>query len=243
MKFSILIPSRGRPSLLMNFIKSVVEGSDNLLDVEFLIKVDDDDISSGYPQLLADNFRGLNYRLFVEGRSSNLSQDYYNYLAKQAKGQYLWAVNDDCILNIPHWDTILSNLIKKNNTDGKIYYFNISVAGHGANEFSPFPMVSKEFVETLGYFHHELIRTWDADVIMWNCFNTLRNVYGIDRIVMASEVNVLHLNSCGDIGDETQQGMRDGHMKDGGFNAGVFNDQGLYFIVAEKLRTAIANGK
>jgi hypothetical protein len=224
-------------------MKSVVENADNISDVEFLIKVDDDDIDSGYPQMLSDQFKGINYTLFVEGRSSNLSQDYYNYLAKQAKGQYIWAVNDDCVLRVPQWDTIFRDLIDTNKTDGKIYYFNVSVAGHSVNDFSPFPMVSKEFVEALGYFHHELIRTWDADIIMWNCFNTLKGVYGINRMISASAVNVYHINHAGDIGDATQQGMKDGHMKDGGFNAGVFNDHGLYYVVAEKLKAAIDNGK
>lgn len=243
MNTSVLIPSRGRVSLLKNFLQSFVEKTDDLNQVEFLIKIDDDDVGSGYEQMLSENFKNLHYHLFVETRSSNLSQDYYNYLAKQAQGKVLWAVNDDCVLNTFHWDTILLSLRNQYKTDGKIFYFNVSVAGHSQNEFSPFPMLTREFVESMGYFHHHLIRTWDADIILWNCFNTLKNVFSTNRMVPAQEINLFHVNHAGDIGDETQEGMRKGHMSNGGYNAGVFNDQGLYYVVGKQLKELVDNGK
>lgn len=241
MKFSLLIPSRGRPSLLRDFMRSVASTADKLSDVEFLIKIDEDD-DSEYDKMLNENFKTINYRLFVEKRSYNLSDDYYNYLAKRSSGDYLWILNDDCILGTPHWDTSILELDKKNQINGRIFYLGVAVSGTSIEQFSPFAMITRTTFEVLGYVQHPMVRNWDGDVVLWNIFKKLED-FNIVRIVKASEVGIFHINGYGDIGDSTHNEMKQSHMRDGGYNGSLFSSSGLYDIECKKMRMAIDCGK
>lgn len=226
-------------------MSSIVAKTKDLSQIEFLIKIDDDDVGSGYHSEL-QNFFGpeVNYRIFVEARSGNICQDYYNYLAKQANGKFLWALNDDCIFMGPaFWDELVLNAVAERNLQDKISYINVGVTGH-TDEFSPFPMLSREAYEALGYFHHHLIRTWDGDVILWNIFNGVRNNEQIDRLVdLRSKMTVRHFNGNGENHDATREHMKINHAVEGGHTAGSFNTGGHYIPELIKLANAIRNGK
>jgi hypothetical protein len=244
MNFSILIPSRGRTQMLLSLMSSIIAKTKDLSQVEFLIKIDDDDVGSGYHSEL-QNFFGpeVNYRIFVEARSGNICQDYYNYLAKEAIGKIVWAMNDDCIFLGPvYWDEFVLNAVKERGLEGKISYINVGVSGHG-DGFSPFPMLSRQAIEALGYFHHPLIKTWDGDVILWNIFNGLKNNEEIDRMVDVREhMTVRHFNGNGQNHDATREHMRVNHMTNG-MNAAYFNTCGHYVPEVAKLANAVRNEK
>lgn len=241
MRFSLLIPTRGRRKMLVDFLDSIYESTDYPEGVEVLLKVDDDEVSTNYE--FSEEFKKrLNIKIFVETRSPRLANDYYNYMAARAQGDYIWPLNDDCLMIKPAlygWDTIILDKMANLGLQGKIAYLNMGVTGH-TDLFSPFPMVSKEVIKCLGYLHSPLINTWDSDVILWNIFNGLKNIYGIDRIIdFRRDIAIRHHNSAGDIGDATQDWMRQNHNKHGGMTAGAFKDHGHYIEPVEKLKEAI----
>jgi hypothetical protein len=217
-------------------MKSIVSQTKDISQIEFLIKLDDDDVGSGYHVALNDNFPPeVEYRIFVAARSGNICQDYYNYLAKEAKGDFIWALNDDCLFSGPlHWDNLVLSTVSEAGMKGKIAYINVGVSGH-TDIFSPFPMLSKEAHSALGYFHHPLIKTWDGDVILWNIFNGLKNKHGIDVMVdLRTKMTVVHFNGNGQNHDATREHMKVNHEA-GGMNAGYFNTCGHYGPEVEKL--------
>jgi hypothetical protein len=231
--------------MLIDLIDSIVSKAKDIQNVEFLIKIDDDDVDSGYVHLLEKSFgKSINYKIFVETRTDNLSQDYYNYLAKKAEGDLIWALNDDCKLHGSEgWDKIIVDSIYKRNLNHRIAYINTGVSGH-TDIFAPFPILSREAINALGYFHHHLIKTWDGDVVLWNTFNGLKNVYGIDRMIdLRSKITMVHFNGNGQMHDSTREGMRLGHQTNGGLNAADFNGHGLYPQAVDKLKAGIDREK
>lgn len=242
MNFSILVPTRSRPDMLKKLIESIIERTHDLSGVEFLFRVDDDDVSSDYQLIIPDAIKNrCNFRLLVDKRTHSLSRDYYNVMALQAEGDFIWALNDDCVLFGPHdWDKMI--LKEASKLRGKIAYINIGVSGH-TDTYSPFPMLSAETILTLGYFHHPKLNNWGQDEVAWNIFASLKAWHGHDRMIdLREKMTIIHLNQCGDIGDENQQHMRDSMHLDGGINAGAFNTFGYYNEPIAQLKEAIENG-
>lgn len=238
MKFSLLIPSRERPEMLENLLKGLKKTTKNIDQVEILVKIDVDEPKLFEYQNIINNY-GKNIILFICERKPNLSEEYYNFMAKRASGDYIWALNDDIeVISEDFWDEYIENIVEKNQLEGKIAYFNIGVRGHNQVLFSPFPMVSRETVDAFGYLHNPLMVNWDADVVLWNLFNCLRDKYGHDRIYDAQKVFLHHLNWDGSMNDECRKYMEANRPKDG-FDAGAFKTYGHYEIESLKLKEAI----
>jgi hypothetical protein len=228
--------------MLIDLMNSIYEKAEFKNDIEFLIKIDDDDVTSDYHVLLADNFRGkVKYEVFVETRSHHICNDYYNYLANKANGEFIWPLNDDCILVGPDgWDHEVIHQVHGAGLSRKISYTYVGVVGHGET-YSPFPIVSRETVQALGWLHDPKITTWKSDEILGNIFQGLRNIHGIDRVInLKDRVTIDHFNWCGSIGDETQEHMKEGFDK--GLDAGGYKDGGHYDEPIEKLKYAIDSG-
>ena len=238
-KFSLLIPSRERPGMLRNLLEGLKKTTKNPNQVEILVKIDKDDPKiEEYKKIVEENY-GIQRILFIEERQPNLCDEYYNFMAKMASGDYLWALNDDIeVISTDFWDEYIENLIEKHEIKGKIAYFNIGVRGHNQFLFSPFPMLSRETVEAFGYFHNPMMINWDGDVVLWNLFNYLKDIYGHDRIYDAEKIFLHHLNFDGNANDECRRYMEENRPKDG-FDAGAFKTFGYYEKESLKLKEAI----
>lgn len=98
---SILLPSRARPGLAVESMKSLV---DNMSDInyEILLAVDPDD---------AHNYEHFQYMWVAPERwGYGQLHLYYNALAEQARGEWLLLWNDDALMETPEWDTTLRAL-------------------------------------------------------------------------------------------------------------------------------------
>ena len=100
---SVLIPSRGRTKPLGYSVKSLLRLASDPSSIEILVAADPDD------QETADTAKELGVILHVAPHRYGYPglHHYYNYLASQAKGEWVFVFNDDTRMRTPGWDDIV----------------------------------------------------------------------------------------------------------------------------------------
>ncbi len=169
---SILTPTRGRPDSYARFIDSVLNTADD--EIELLGYVDDDDNTAmQYP---AD--------IIVGERQASVGVS-WNILAGMSTGDILIMGNDDLIYRTEHWDSILYEHIDLYEDAIYCMYFNDGING---KKHCAFPIISRTWYETLGYFSPECFNffchdTWVMDIAK-----------KIDRLHYIPEVFIEHMH-------------------------------------------------
>lgn len=140
---SILTPSRNRPQRLLTFINSVISLAHNPDNIEILVYIDNDDPAvPQYKNIQYDNVQ------FVYGDEPSISNS-WNTLAEMCKGDVLIMGNDDLEYRTQDWDKLLLQELS-------VYHDDIYCAwmedGINADRHCAFPIVSRLWYETLGYF-------------------------------------------------------------------------------------------
>ena len=206
MKFSILCPSRSRPNQLLRLINSLTTHTKNLNEIELLIKLDLDDKLTPLPNPSW-------VKTFWGQRSDYLQKDYYNWLATQSKGDYLWALADDILINTHYWDLYLGekiDLYLKDKPDRIAY---IHVEEGTRNITHPcFPLITKESFKILDMYFHPQLKSWGAD-------RTLHEIYShpsINRVLHVPEISISHLSYHEGKGvfDSTSKHIKDRFFED-----------------------------
>jgi|SRR5277367_363715 len=105
-RISVLCPTRGRPEMLKKSIASLLDNADDPDQVEILLAVDPDDESS-YDDVL--NIVGISAWPAPQRFGYQNLHRYYNELARQAYGEWLFIWNDDAIMKTSGWDTVVVN--------------------------------------------------------------------------------------------------------------------------------------
>lgn len=178
MNFSILIPTRNRISELLRLLESINSKTKNIDQVEIICCCDINDKLSIDFLIDLNKFSNFDLKILIKEQSDNLSEDYYNYMAKTSIGKILWVLNDDCEIMTQDWDEIVLNQVK--NFRYKIFYLDIGDSTRNFNnngEYSCFPMVSREAFEALGYFFIPVIKGWSADKYLFDLYD------GVGRII------------------------------------------------------------
>ena len=130
---SIILPTRGRPEVLLKSLKTVIEKASKPERVEILLGIDEDDPETKdmLQGPLADYLKDKN----VECRASIFKplgytqlHTYVNTLASGAKGQWIFFWNDDGLMVSDAWDEIIDQyngqfklLAPTDNHDGHPY--------------------------------------------------------------------------------------------------------------------------
>lgn len=129
-KISVLIPSRKRAELLKDSIKGWVHK-----DVELLVAIDEDDDIEPYEEISS-------IVIYVTKRYGyeNL-HEYYNFLAKKAKGDWLMVGNDDGYMLTKDWPYKI--------TQDPSYPQVLNVWNEQDNLF---PLISRAWYEATGHF-------------------------------------------------------------------------------------------
>ena len=163
MKISILTPTRGRCARAQKFAHSVLTTAAVPEEIELLFYVDNDD-----PQL-ADYLRWKdNAQSQIEimiGPPISVSKS-WNRLAERCKGDILIMGNDDLVYRTDSWDNILAyNLL---GFPDKIYVMWFK-DGINNEKHCAFPIVSRLWYETVGYFTPGIFEflyndTWVYDI-------------------------------------------------------------------------------
>lgn len=190
-KFSIIFPTRERPDLLRNILKTIRETTANINDVEVLIAYDSDDQKTH--EFIDSDVRDGLVCWFECKRSLNFSRDYYSMMAKQARGRWLLICNDDVEFRTKDWDILADKAMSDAVGDGPDIMYGWVEDGLGAarmtqfNNYTCFPLLGKAGVDALGCVFPDDIPTWGADI--W-----VRYLYGQIGKMVEVPITVFHLS-------------------------------------------------
>lgn len=145
-KISILCPTRGRPDLFNRMVISAFDRSSDRRRFEILAYVDDDDPKKDlYRDDENDGVRiviGPPVRVGVA----------WNELARIAVGSLLMMGNDDLVFVTNDWDTKISTTIESLPWRDRMFVVWCDDGGDQPSRRCTFPIVSREWVDVLGYF-------------------------------------------------------------------------------------------
>jgi hypothetical protein len=185
---SIILCSRQRVESLRALLDSLAENCKNPISYEVLIAGDKDDLDTFkfYEWKLGQTEKYLNVRFRFSEQVRNLHVR-INTLVRISRGNLLWILNDDCLVETKNWDQTIIDTFDKYLKDkpDKVAYGHISCNSvDKIGEYSSFPTLTKEAVNALGYFMHPEIRYWAADCSLWAIFKPLNRVVHIPDIVV-----------------------------------------------------------
>jgi len=190
MDFSIILNSRGRPGTLFGLLESIFFRAEDSASTQVLIRVDNDDIRTLQTiPLIKSSFDNV----IIEGgeRPNNL-HDSINDLAQKASGKYVFVVNDDVVFLTDDWDVKISKKIeeKLEQYEDRILYVGVSdtsVDKANHQKYASFPILTKEAVDSLGYFMSNYFVGLGGDVHLYRVFEK------IERILLIEDVKLDHL--------------------------------------------------
>lgn len=162
-KISILCPTRGRPEGCRQMVESALETADNPDNIEVCIYVDLDDprLENGYRQWVENWFTNQLIAIFGEpigvGRS-------WNRLLKSCSGDLIMMGNDDQRFVTGGWDTKLDDIVGEYPDEIFCAWFEDGIQ-HGNH--CAFPIVSRKWTDTLGFFTPECFRFFCHDTYIW----------------------------------------------------------------------------
>jgi hypothetical protein len=191
MNFSIILNSRGRPAMLNNLLASILKNTTDPKGIEVLVNTDNDDIETmGCIGSLEQFYKRINLSIWSGKRPTSLHTT-INSLAKMAKGQYIFVLNDDTEIQTPNWDSIAIQKISefKNNNkikDDIIYCFvsDNSVDRDVSKGYASFPIISKQATQVLGFFFYEEFVGLGGDSSMHRVYKEINRVVNINEILI-----------------------------------------------------------
>lgn len=175
-RVSVLIPTRGRPTMMFDALKSCWENESGQGGIEYLIALDDDDQKS------IDYFTStiipymdeheVDYQVFTVPRLGYIRlNEYLNYLASRADGAWYLFFNDDSRMKTKDWD----NVIEKHNGKFKI----LRCKSNHEHPYAIFPIIPHEyFVLTGSISPQQMTDAWVSQVA-YLC-DIMENEYDIE---------------------------------------------------------------
>ncbi len=156
---SVLIPSRARPDRLERAIRSVLDTADDRANVEVIVRIDDDDVSS---IRAIDAIRALGARVLVGARCDGYSSlnMFYTEMADASSAPWIWIMNDDAYVVDDHpgrdrsmrWDRQLSRIgVTDHIVQAEVYQ--LGGSGYSRTTGAAFPIVPNGCWRTFGYEH------------------------------------------------------------------------------------------
>ncbi len=204
MNFSLLCPTRNRPDNILNLNTTLYNTVSNQNNIELLFKIDNDDETHFYGSW-------INIKKFKDIKSDYLNRDYYNFLAKESEGKYVWAIADDIRFLTKSWDKILEEKIEEYLKDKSDRIAYISVNEKGSKAKHPcFPLITREAFNVLGMYFHPQLMSWGADRCLWEVYS------GVNRVLHIPEVEIEHLSYHDGKAsfDDTAKSMRERFFRD-----------------------------
>ena len=163
---SILTPTRNRPNNCDRFIKSLYETTQYTGTLELLFYVDSDDPAKDIYKEIEERWQNNFWRIeFVIGEPMSVSKS-WNIIAEKSLGDIMIMGNDDLIYKTVRWDSkLMARLLELDNP----YYLSWFNDGINGNRHCAFPVITREWYETLGYFSPGIFNfgyndTWVYDI-------------------------------------------------------------------------------
>ena len=163
---SILTPTRNRPNNCDRFIKSLYETTQYTGTLELLFYVDSDDPAKNIYKEIEERWQNNFWRVeFVIGKPMSVSKS-WNIIAEKSLGDIMIMGNDDLVYKTVRWDSkLMARLLELDNP----YYLSWFNDGINGNRHCAFPVITREWYETLGYFSPGIFNfgyndTWVYDI-------------------------------------------------------------------------------
>ena len=160
-EISILLPTRGRTTMLKTSIESMLVNAKDPSRIEFLLAFDDDDASSS--SWFIDNVAPTideyksSYTIMEFPRLGYIRlNEYVNALAAEAHGNWLFFWGDDGIIESRDWDERIVEV-----TDFKV----LRIPTHNNHPYAIWPIIPKDWYRLFGYISaHQLSDSWVSQV-------------------------------------------------------------------------------
>lgn len=157
---SVLLPSRGRPELLRDSLRSLQDRAESPKRLEVLVRLDEDDTARcDYPYDDAE-FGSVDVRYLIGPRHGYAGLHlYYNELAQAAVGDWFLLWNDDASITTANWDIY----VLEHSTGGPFVLNFTAVPQEGGMNL--FPCLNRAFYQAIGHISlSPAIDTWIQDV-------------------------------------------------------------------------------
>jgi glycosyltransferase involved in cell wall biosynthesis len=186
---SVLIPTRGRPQLLVGCVDSLFSLAKDMGRVEIIFGVDQSDRPSiDRVSWFTRQWPGqIKVVQFAQDRGYEGLHCCYNELARNACGEWLFLFNDDARIISPGWDESIEILTDRSHDGVQA----IVPVVHGRMNSSEFIFVRRKMFEVLGHLsRHHYVDTWLYTVLLM-----------IDRVLHHPGITVVHF--VDQLADET----------------------------------------
>lgn len=160
---------------------SAINTADDPSVVDFAIKVDTKEEQNNYSSFFNSKNYPSKVNIFYDSITGYENHgDLFNKLADGASGDLFWLFGDDCLIESNNWQSQFANIVGQ-------YPDMIFAINHRHHPWSPVPVVTKKWVETLGYITIGYADTWIQHVAL-----------GAERYIQVHEkITVNHyLESC-----------------------------------------------
>jgi len=159
---AVLLPTRGRTDALSRSVIGLVNRAVMLDKIQLMFAFDNDDEigKSHFTEHLQpwlDN-KGVDYTAMeFEPLGYSRLNEYINALARESSADWLFFWNDDAIMDSSGWDKIIAGYTGQ--------FKLLAVHTHKDHPYSIFPIVPREWLDTLGYLSpHPLTDAWLSQV-------------------------------------------------------------------------------
>lgn len=180
MKIAMVVPSRARPKGLQRYVDSVANTQSGNHDVKVFAWVDNDD-----PKLI--DYQQMSHQLLdITFGDSNSVQQSWDHIAQKAVSEDHDIVimgNDDLFMVTPNWDQTLTERVSQYPDNIYVAWFNEGIMG---NKLSAFPVVSSDWIKTLGWFMPHYFTFGMGPKTVFEIAKSL------NRLVYISEVKMTH---------------------------------------------------
>jgi glycosyl transferase family 2 len=193
-QFSLIIPSRGRATLLLECLDSFFTSAAMPKQVEAIVVLDHDDAASAEAVHDYVKRKGQFVCVLLRPRRQNMVVCYYNYGAQASTGRYVWVLNDECLVQNAAWDRMLADRIDAflaDKPDRLIYVAMTDDTHLGQFAFTQgccFPILSREVVDAQNGIFPQEMTMWGADITEYEIFTCLPE----NRILRVPEIELVH---------------------------------------------------
>jgi hypothetical protein len=181
---TLLCPTRQRLVNLRTFVRSVERTAVRPSRVEVLCYVDDDDPALPEYRALFDRspFHRLGRFELLVGPPVGVPEA-WNRLAELADGDLLMMANDDQLYVDHGWDealdTRVADLVRQHGDDVLCLYFDAGQYPDGGQDF---PIVTRTWYETLGYFTPTIFQQWEVEQWIFDIAQRLDRLFAVPGI-------------------------------------------------------------
>jgi glycosyl transferase/beta-hydroxylase protein BlmF len=182
-RYALVCPTRGRPNQLQKFVESALTKADNPQRVEILLYIDDDDPEFKHYEASIANFEkkfGYNSISITLGPSVGVPRA-ANILFNKSTADVFLISNDDQVFIDHGWDARLDKEINKFPDSIFCIWFNDKWE---SRNFCTFPILSRKWIETLGYLQFPFFEHFFTDAWIWMLAKAIGRDHYIDDIVI-----------------------------------------------------------